>query len=834
MSRKFVWGLGVEGAIGALYTRIFKSHMLRRAICVCASLTGLILNFEPVAAQNAGSASVGRAASIAFSIPPQSLSTALVAFSHAAGVGVVFDGAIDRSRLSPGVFGSMTPAQALQHLLGSTGLSYHFTTATSVTIERAQGEAGAAVTAPGALTLDTINVQGSGENAWGPGQGYVARQSATATKTDTPLIETPQAISIVSRDQIRQQGAQDLKQALAYTSGVAATTRSAFSGFDIIYSRGFILDRYVDGMKLLGGDVGYTVPQIEPYGVERLEVFHGPTSVLYGQASPGGLVNAVTKRPLDTPFHEVEIQTGNFDRVQGAFDLSGPVNADKTVLYRLTGVARNVESQVDFTKEQRIYIAPALTWRPDANTDLTLLASVQHDPNVGLYSLVPSAGTLTPAAYGLLPRSRFLGDPNYDEYKRDQESISYIFEHSFDESFLVRQNFRYMHTDGEARQLLPLGSSLTNAQVLNRYALFDRNIINAVTLDTQGQAKFATGPFAHTALFGVDYQRLSLGDRLGQALAPSINIFIPVYGYVIPNPATVSNTSQLTNQIGLYEQDQVKLDRFVLTVSGREDSVETDTLNRTNGETTPQNAHAFTWRAGLNYVFDNGVAPYVSYATSFQPASGVDSAGNAFKPTTGQQYEGGIKFQPAGVNALLTVAAFDLTEQNVLTVDPNNSAFNVQTGEIRSRGIEAEGKASLTEGFDLLGSFTYADVKVTKSNGSDLGKRPVNVPSTVGALWAFYTVQTGPFQGLGFGGGVRYVGNTPGDTANSFFVPSNMLFDAAVQYDLGKQVKQLDGVRLAVNTRNMFDRRYVSECSNALNCIYGPGRTILATVRYNW
>ncbi|WP_341992606.1 TonB-dependent siderophore receptor [Azorhizobium sp. AG788] len=803
----------------------------KRMLAVCLLGTTAIFMAAPQSAhaQAAVAASAPNLVSYAFNISSKSLAAAIAEVGAVSGWRIAYPFTLSPNQRSKPLSGSMTVPQAVSQLLAGTGYTLRISGRDSILLVDPKQATGGA---EGGIKLDTIDVSGQAETAWGPVVGYVAKQSATGSKTDTPLVEVPQAVSVVTRDQMQQQDAQNLKQALRYTSGVASDTRSAFGGYDIMYSRGFVLDRFLDGLKV-GGGAGYTVTQIEPYGLERLEVLHGPASVLYGASSPGGLVNAVSKRPLDTPLREVQVQTGNFDRLQGAFDFSGPVNPDKTLLYRITGLAREVDSQVDYTKEERYYIAPALTWRPNADTSLTVLATLQSDPHVGLYGLVPANGSVLQNPYGQIPRSRFLGDPNYNENSRDQASIGYIFEHRFDDVWQVRQNVRFTNTEGTVKQVLPLSLSANN-YTLNRYALSDVESINNLAVDNQVQANFTTGPFAHTVLFGLDYQRVSDSERLGQALAPSINIFNPVYYQAITTPPTVSDTSQVMNQVGLYAQDQVKFDGFVFTVSGRQDWVNAETTNYLKSQVTSQDPEAATWRAGLNYVFDNGVAPYVSYATSFQPTLGTDINGNAFQPTTGQQYEAGIKYQPVGMNALFTAAVFNLTQQNVLTVDPTNTAFNQQTGEITSKGIELEGKASLGNGLDLLASYTYLHAEVTASNGTDLGKRPLNVPDQMASLWAFYTIQDGPLLGFGFGGGVRYVGETAGNTANTLMVPGYTLVDAALQYDFGKQWSRLSGLKFTLNASNLFDKTYVSECSNAVNCLYGTGRTVLAGMRYTW
>lgn len=672
------------------------------------------------------------------------------------------------------------------------------------------------------------------ETATSPVKGVVAKVSGTGTKTDTPLIETPQAISVVTRDQMNQQGAQTVNQALQYTSGVAVDTRSAFTGFDIIYSRGFAIDRYLDGLRYPSG-ANFTSPQLELYGLERLEVLHGPASMLYGSSSPGGLVDAISKRPLDEPYHEVALTFGNFQHLEAAFDFSGPVDADKKWSYRLTGLTRDFDSQVDFNGQERYWIAPALTWRPTTGTTITFLGNIQHDPSVGLYSQLP---LLDPVAQGKLSRSLYLGEPDYNINNRDQQSIGYAIESHLDEAWTLRQNLRYMHTDGAVGQFLPLPPDFFGpvdpAGNMQRYRLTQTSDADAFQVDTNAEAKFWTGPLAHKFLFGVDYQRFTEKAFVDQALADPINVFNPVYGDLFAFSIITSDTDQVLNQTGLYFQDQVKWDRLVLTIGGRQDFSQVSTVDLLGPDSNNDDT-AFTERVGLTYLIDGGFAPYASYSTSFQPSLGTDAAGNEFAPTEGEQYEIGIKYQPNGYNALYTLAAYDLTQQNVITSDPANPAFRVQTGEIRSRGIEGEAKVSVSDNFDLIGSYTYIDAEITKDlNPIRVGKRPINIPNQTAALWGFYKFYDGALDGFGFGGGFRFVGNSPGSEDNSIIVPDYTLVDIAASYDFARLSPNFNGMTLQLNVTNLADREYVSQCTNQVTCVFGNGRTILTTLRYQW
>jgi iron complex outermembrane recepter protein len=854
-----------RGQLGATCThhmQHFSSSRLFRLLVTTASLAALCAGNEvyaqaarkpstartEVAKEQTNVARVAQASTPqpgAFDIAPQPLDRALTTFSAQAHIQVLVAGELTGGLRSPGVSGTYTPEEALQRLLADTGLTYRFTSPNTVTLERAtaqreEGQPVAPVTGgasrpPAGAVLPaepiTVQEQRAGETAWGPVKGYVATRSATGTKTDTPLIETPQSISVVTRDQMEAQAAQTVQSALRYSSGVSLYEKND-NRFDINFARGFDLEEFLDGMRLLSGS--FAIPRIDPYFLERIEVFKGPSSVLYGQAPPGGLVNLVSKRPTSEPFREVLLQTGSYNRVQGAFDFSGPIDKDGQFLYRVTGLGRDSETQIDYVEDQRLAIMPALTWRPTPDTTFTLLTSYQNDPVGGFINSWPAQGTVLSNPNGKIPMSLYGGAPNFDKHEREHYYVGYLFEHRFSEVWTVRQNFRYMHINDDYFQVLT-GDFQEDLRTLERSVFTNVEDFDAITLDNQVQSKFATGPLQHTFVFGIDYQRSMQDFKFGIGDAPPLDILRPDYSQPIPTPPLLFDDERTRNQIGLYAQDQLKLGPWALLLGGRHDWADREIHDRFTDITTKESDNEFTWRAGLLYLFDIGLAPYFSYATSFEPTIGTDFEGNPFEPTTGRQYEVGIKYQPKGINALITLSLFQLTQQNVLTTDPEHEFFNVQTGEVRSRGVELEGKASLTAGLNLTAAYTYLDAEVTESNDVDLGKRPVQVPKHLASLWGDYTIQGGALAGLGFGAGVRYFGSTYGDAENTFKVPDYTLADAAAHYDLsGLGVDALKGIRLAVNASNLFDKEYVAFCANIGACHYGLRRTVLGTFSYRW
>jgi iron complex outermembrane receptor protein len=697
------------------------------------------------------------------------------------------------------------------------------------------------------VVLPQVDVQATAWRSWESVPGYVAPVTTTGSKTDTPLIEAPQSVGLVTRDQIDDQAPQSVSQALRYTAGVLGEVRPS-ARYDSVFVRGFggqgtgaAFVNFLDGLRQ-GRGLYFGVPNTDPWLLERIEVLRGPASVLYGQTGAGGLVNLVSRRPSANHVNEVRLEAGSHALLQTAFDLGGELTEDGTLLYRLTGIARKSDTQYDYTEEERIAIAPALTWRPDDNTSLTVLASYQHDPEGGFYNFVPASGSVLPNPNGRIGRDFFGGDPAYDRYNRTQAAIGYQFEHRLDDVWTVRQNFRYSHIDAEVHVLSV--RSVANNRTGNRGATFVSDHANAFALDNQAQADFTTGSLRHTLLLGTDWQRTSARARQGLGPAPSIDLFAPVYYQAIPpivtSPAGLTN--QELDQLGFYVQDQAAIGRWRFNLGLRYDRASIGTTTHLASGANAGQASQFddkvTWRAGALYLFDNGLAPYASYSTSFLPNTGTAApqrGSDTFSPTTGEQYEVGLKYQPPGRNSFIQLAGYHITQQNVLTPDPIYTGFSVQQGEIRSRGIELEGRASLSDSLDLIGAYSFIDAEVSRSSAAGIaGNRVPQVPNHIASGWANYSFRDGPLRGLSLGGGSRYIGSTYGNDTNSFKVDAVTLFDAALRYDLGARFESAQGLEFAFNAQNIADKDYVASCSSAAACYYGTGRLILGSVRARW
>ena len=689
-------------------------------------------------------------------------------------------------------------------------------------------------------SLPTVKVTGNRDNSRvGSADGYVPITAATATKTDTPLIETPQSVSVVTSDQMTAQGAQTVAEALRYTASVLPEIRGASAaGASYLFSRGFYLEQYLDGARM-PSDVsfGYAIPSFDPYGLERIDIVHGPASVLYGQAAPGGVANLVSKQPTATPIHEVFVTTGSHNRMQAGVDLGGPVTTDGKLTYRFTATGLDTRTQVEGTRQKRIYIAPAVTWKPDENTTLTVLAKYQRDPDVGYYNFVPAVGSVLFNPAGQISSHTNVGDPEFDHHSRTQLSVGYEFEHRFNPTWTFRQNTHYTYVKDDLANVFPYGYASGSNTTLNRYTFFNKESAKVFSIDNQAQAKLNTGPISHTMLFGFDFQRVLYGEDVGAAFnASSLNVFDPVYGNNTM-PAETSYDQIRQKQFGVYAQDQMAWGKWRFLIGAREDWVSADDNNPVTASYEAQSARAFTWRTGLVYLFDSGIAPYASFSKSFDPQVGQLYGGGMAKPTTAQQYEVGVKYQPPGYNSFITASLFNLTEHNVLTSDLDHSGYYTQAGEVRARGLELEGHASLTNNLDLVASYTYLNDVTTESNDTTTtisgdttslqNKRVWGIPRNIASAWLDYTLHAGPLRGLGFGGGVRYLGSSY-DASNSIKVSSVTLFDATVHYDTGLHWL------FSLNAKNLFNRQYVASCFSSATCTYGDGVEVLATARYRW
>lgn len=744
------------------------------------------------------------------------------------------------------------------------------TLALASTALTAAGQGALAQQSP-ATTLDTITVQGSPpaqapastapaepaaepapapETAYGPVDGYLATRSATGIKTDTPLNEIPQSISVVGQEQIRDQGAQTLQDTLRYSSGVVADGYGIDSRVDSIFVRGTIATEYLDGLRRTYGS--YTnYFRVDPYFLERVEVLKGPSSVLYGQAAVGGIINSVSKRPRKEAYGEIGVEYGSFDFKQTRFDFTGPAPEDKRWSYRLTGLVRDADTQTDYVPDDRFAVQPALMFEPSADTSITLLGHFRRDRTGSTQQFLPHIGTIFPNVSGnFIPWDRFVGEPG-DFYDTDAATGTLLFEHKFNDALKFQHNTRYSDISNEYYGYYPgfFAGLTTNPQMpyLNPQQTQIDRVLNAskaeteiFTSDTNLQGEFRTGAIEHKVLGGLDYSHYTTNELNGQALAnsplagaPPFNVHNPVYGQgglllgtsdpcdLGSAPALVTSVplcdqpEQTVEQTGLYFQDQMKLGNWIAVLGGRQDWAENGAAG-----SVAQKSDAFTYRTGLMYELPFGLTPYVNYSESFIPVVGTAFDGTTFDPREGVMYEAGFKYQPRGSAFAINGAAFEITESGRLSADPNNPNFSVQAGEVGIKGWEIEGSGNVTERLKLIASYAYTDAEYT--GGDQKGFQVASVPEHLASFWAIHDFSMFGREGFSVGGGVRYVGSS-WDGTDSLKTPSYTVFDAMLAYET-------EDWRLQVTATNLADKEYLTTCLNRGDCFLGTSRTVIAGV----
>ncbi|UQO12515.1 TonB-dependent siderophore receptor [Burkholderia multivorans] len=688
--------------------------------------------------------------------------------------------------------------------------------------------------AAGTLPAITVNAASEGDGT----VGLVAKRSRTGTKTDTPIEEIPQTINVVTAQQIEMTGATDVNTALRYVPGFSSYGSDNRSDWYAAL-RGFTPTAYVNGLQV-PNTLNLASWRVDPYMIDSITVLRGPTSVLYGAGDPGAIVDVKTKLADGERVREAGVEIGNYARKQFMIDVGDKLDPDGKYAYRFVGVARDGNAVTGPNNDQRVALAPSFRWRPNADTSLTLSATYLQDWGDISSNFLPAAGTVLPNPNGQITKDIYEGDGNFNYYRKKQWSLGYQLEHNLNSMWTFRQNTRWMHLSLDNGSVWGAGFADETLTEVNRWAgVFQMNY-SRFDIDNNLEGRFATGPLQHTLLLGFQYNRQTATDSEWLAAAPKLNLYNPVYTpvttAVFSNPDTTYRTNTYTtmNTFGLYAQDQIKWNRWTLTLGGREDWVNMRMDDRAAGTQSKADVSAFTGRVGLTYQAGYGLSPYISYSTSFNPIIGVSLLdGGVPKPTRGRQIEAGLRWQPPGKNLMLNAAIYQINQTNGVTPalptqDPSGTK-SVQTGEVRARGIELSATGKVTPNLSLIASYAYQDVKVVQANDPTLNNWPVDIPRPrqMASLWADWTWHTGPLAGFGLGGGVRYQSASAGAADNSLTVSSYTLIDAAVHYDVRNW-------RFAVNATNLFNRHYISGCQSTSVCIFGNDRTVIATAKYNW
>ncbi len=682
-------------------------------------------------------------------------------------------------------------------------------------------------TAQANVADDTIQLTVIGEQD----EGYNPSTTSVGTRTNTPLLNVPASIQVIPEAVIEDQNATDLLDVLRNTPGITTNTspRDIFSAFTI---RGFNTGNTFLRNGVADNDLGRN--GLDLSNVERVEVLRGPASVLYGQIAPGGAVNVVTKKPLPFPFYDVEATYGSFDTYQGAVDLSGPLTEDGSVAYRLNASVYSTDTFIDEIGIDRYLVAPTLSWDISDDTNITFESEyldAQYPNDYGL----PIEGTILPNPNGDLPLSRFLGEPSLDRNDRMTLRLGYELEHRFSEDWRLRNTFRFaweedyqdaVASDGLGPDLRTQARSAFITSPEAGYS-FAKNSYEA-TLAAIGE--FETFGVDHELVIGADFfYEVGLSPLFLQQEIGSIDIFNPVYNQQLGAITDTFDPSRDTaTSIGVYVQDQITFsDQFILLLGGRIDSVEQSSLDVLTDTRTSQNDVAFSPQVGLVYMPDENISVYGSFSRSFEQETGRSLDDELFEPSRGTQYEIGVKADWLNDQLSTTLSLYNLTRSNVLTSDPRNFDFSIQTGEQRSRGVELNVVGEILPGWNVIAGYAYADAQVTKDNDIPEGNQISNVAENAANIWTTYTIQEGDFEGLGFGLGLFYVGSRPGDLENTFNLPAYLRTDAAVYYNR-------DSFRAQLNFKNLLDTRYFESANGRDRIFPGSPFEVLATVGWEF
>ena len=667
------------------------------------------------------------------------------------------------------------------------------------------------------IELQAITVDDTTEDGFF-GQA-VALDTGGVMKTGTSIVETPRSVSVVTSQEIAERGAQNVEDVLQYTTGVVAGEYGLDARSDWYLIRGFRPSTFHDGLQARYGFYNDTKP--EPFLLDSVEVLRGPASGLYGNGEVGGVVNTSSKTSATASDNMVQMSYGSHQRKQVGVDLSGTFDDAGTLSWRLVGLARDSDAQVDYAQDNSIALAPSITWAPTANTDLTLLANVQRNDGSPQIQFASLYGTLLPSPDGrFLDDNLFIGEPGFDRFDSEQEAITAIFNHRFNNVWSMSARARRANCEADYRHAWwafdNYPTRYNSDGTINRTFYRAENTMKTFGFDANLTADYRVANWQMQTLFGLSYSDGEYDSDYGYGANPSpIDPFNPVYtGY---DPITVTDTpANYVEEYGLYVQNRATLsDRLHIDAGLRYGNIETGE-NTATFSTGAVNASDDAWTSNLAvlYSFDNGVAPYASYAESFrQEIVGTDANGDAFEPTRGKQFEVGVKYQPVGTNSLFTAALFDLTKSNLTRADPNNPGFSIQTGEATSRGLELSAKTYFGDLF-IDANATFLDTENVD------GAQVATVPDQYGSVWLGYSPSAGALEGWSFGLGARHSG-AKWDGTDTQKTPAYTLYDARVGYET-------DTYAVSLNVNNLADKRHATFCGTA-TCYFGEGRTVALT-----
>jgi len=667
-----------------------------------------------------------------------------------------------------------------------------------------------------ALAQDAPDVRGEDDIV-------VTGSALSGTKTDTPLTQVPQAISVITAEDFQDRAAVNLQDVIRYSAGATSELNGVDTRGDFLAVRGTGAEQYLDGLNRMPGFI--YGGRLEIFTVERAELLRGPSSTLYGGGGAGGILNSISKRPQESFGGEIGITYGTDDYKQLQLDVTGPIVDG--VSARLVGLYRDADLQQKGQKNDRITVMPSVTLRPGPDTEVTFIGLYQRD-HLGSQTYLPTSKTVDGSGATRISDDFYLGEPDFNHTLSSHYALTLLVTHRFNDNLTFSSRNRAFEQDTDYQEVFGytgFGGAYADAgrTIANRAWYLNRPKYTGLNSDNNLVLSFGTGPLEHQILAGFDYTEFREDKEEGFGAAPGLDLYAPVYG--VPFAYGVGWTTDTKNsQTGFYFQDQIRAwDRVSLVFGARHDNVKSNVNNVQLADNK-----AWTFRAGIIGDLVKGVSPYFNYSESFLPVFGSNFFGVAYVPRSGRQYEAGIKFQPSS-RMLFTLAAYDIKEQNVLIADPNELQNFIQGGSTRSRGVEAEASLKLPANFDLTASYSYTRAEYLVVDGRLRGDRRENLPEHQASIWSSKRFDLGGELSLKVGAGVRYQSDKV-SFDQLYRVDPVTLADAMLELSYGKW-------SLSVNGANIFDEKVYTNCSytagtiNEGYCYLGKDRTVLGTLR---
>ncbi|WP_404344959.1 TonB-dependent siderophore receptor [Vreelandella venusta] len=755
-------------------------------------------------------------------------------FAAEAGVFISGVGELVEGRQSPGLKGKYGIEEGLEQVLAGTGLAPLRRADGSYRLEeRASDEA---------LPVLRVEAEWLSPSPVGPDHGYRAERSLTATKTDTALEDTPRTVSVVTRERIEDQNPRTLSNILSYVPGISSSDFPVGDGLagDIFFIRGmnqrdYGYGTYRDGLRVQPNAYSTSA---EPFGLERVEVFKGPTSALYGENVPGGLVNLVSKRPTADHQGEVNLSNGTHNRRQISTDVSGPLNADGSVQGRVVLLHRESDTQIDSVQDDRTYIAPSLTFELSEQDRLTVLGMYQKDDSE-LQLGLPAAGTLLDHPSGALSSSTNLGHPEWDAFDREVWSLGYEYEHAFNENWRFQQNARYLRSQVNRQEVWWSYPGDGYDDVVGAYGRDRDNDSKTLAVDNRVVGTFGNETVEHTWLAGFGYDRTTFSQTqdVGFRTPQLINIFNPQWSSPPQTLQRSEDGEDVQELTGVYAQLHSQVGGLIAQIGGRFDSAKTEYNNYlTPGSSFSVTDEELSWQAGLMYQFDSGLSPYINYANTFVPARQVSVTTNEpLEPITGRQYELGLRYDIPDADTAITLSTYDIVMKNDINYDSAIGGYR-NVGRTDSNGVELELVSNINEALSVAVAYTYTDARIIEDVAFPRyeNNQVAGVPRHKASLWANYEVLEGAMQGAEVGLGVRYLGSSNAYPDTSLAYGDTLTTQAVTLADLSLGYALDENWRVGLNIENLFDKQYVGECNNAARCYWGTDRTVQGTLSFRY